>query len=159
MEQWLWFAHSRAPISLDLLALLLLIALPIQIMSLLLVWRWKAYRAHKYLQLGIAGILGPAVLGFEIQIRVQGWRHLAEISPYYDSFVLPALVFHLIWAIPALLLWIFTIIGAMKNFARSPRPSRYSIIHKRMGRLAVIAMMGTGITGWLFYWLAFLATA
>jgi len=158
MKHWFWFEQSRAPISLDILAIVLLIIVPIQLLSLLLLWRRKAYRGHMILQLVIASLLGPAVLAFEIQIRIYGWRHLAELSPYYDSWVLPALVFHLIWAIPALLLWVFMIYGALKNFGLSPKPSKYSIIHKRMGRLAVITMMGTGLTGWLFYWLAFLAT-
>lgn len=158
MKQWFWFEQSRAPISLDILAVVLLIFVPIQLISLFLLWRRKSYRGHMVLQLIIASLLGPAVIAFEIQIRLSGWRHLAELSPHYDNWVLPALVFHLIWAIPALILWILTIYGALKNFGLSPKPGKYSIIHKKMGRFAVITMMGTGLTGWLFYWLAFLAT-
>lgn len=158
MKEWLWFAQSRAPISLDILALVLLILLPLQIISLLLLKGKRSYRGHMIMQVIMTAILGPALIAFEIQIRISGWRHLAELSPYYDNWVLPALLFHLIWAIPAVLLWIVAIYGAFKNFGLSPRPGRYSMIHKRMGRLAVLTMVGTGLSGWLFYWLAFIAT-
>jgi uncharacterized membrane protein YozB (DUF420 family) len=131
--------------------------LPILILSWLVVRYRRQYRFHMWLQSVMGGVLGVVILTFEIEIRLYGWRHLAAPSPYYDDWVLPALVLHLIFAIPALLFWVLTIFGAFKNYGRSPRPSRYSIIHKKTGRLAMVLMGGTGATGWLFYWLAFIA--
>lgn len=146
---------SRAPLTIDVLAYLILMIVPLQILSIsLLRWR-RTYNLHKYLQL-IMGIgLGLVLLAFEIEMRLVGWRQYAEDSPLYDTWLLPALVLHLIFAIPTLFLWIVTIYGAIKNFPSSPKPSKYSIIHKRFGRLAAWMMLATAITGWLFYYLAF----
>ncbi len=146
---------SRAPFIIDLLAYLIVMIIPLQLLSYMLV-RWRrTYRFHKWMQIGMGVALGLVLLVFEIEMRLIGWRRYAEDSPLYDSWVLPALLLHLIFAIPTLLLWIATIYGALKNFPSSPKPSKYSIIHKRLGRLAAWLMLATALTGWLFYYLAF----
>ena len=149
---------SRAPLSVDSLALAMLLVIPLMILSIYLVRGKKLYLVHKWIQtllgLGLAAIL----LVFEIKMRLIGWRDYAEDSPYYDSFVLPSLVLHLLVAVPTFFLWIFTIVGAWKNFQSSPKPSKYSMIHKRMARLSAGLMILTTLTGWLFYGLAFIAS-
>ena len=147
---------SRAPIIIDLMAVALAFILPLLASSILLVKK-RRYRAHKWLQCAIGASMGAMLLVFEYEMRTMGWREIAEDSPYYETYVMPALILHLIFAIPTFLLWVLVIFGARKNFEKSPKPSKYSMIHMRMGRLAFYLSFGTGFTAWLFYWLAFVA--
>lgn len=150
------FLGTRAPLILDIMAVSLLLVFALQVLSIALV-RAKRYKAHKRIQLSVGWIMGFILIGFEVQMRLVGWRHLAEDSPYFDTFLYPLLLLHLIFAIPTFLLWIITIYGAVKNFDMSPRPSKYSIIHKRFGKLSVALSMGTCLTAWMFYWIAFVS--
>jgi putative membrane protein len=100
---------------------------------------------------------------FEIDIRVNGWEERAEPSPYFDAankFTCPAglsLVVHLSFAVPTLVLWIVVVVQALRKFSNPPAPGLHSRWHARMGMLAAFGMVMTAITGWLFYWLAFVA--
>lgn len=146
---------SRAPPGINALAFTALCVLPFLALSLSLV-RWgRAYRWHRLLQTTTAAALLVALILFEWQVRLEGWRLYAEDSIYYDSWVTPALVFHLCFAAPTLGLWIVTLSGAWKNFPRPTKPGKYSIIHKRLGRLAAGSLVGTAISGWIFYYVAF----
>lgn len=147
---------SRAPIIIDLMAVLLLFVLPAIGLSIFLVKK-RFYRSHKYIQLGIGILMGTVLMFFEYEMRTMGWRDYAEDSPFYESYVMPVLVLHLLFAIPTFILWIVTIYGAVKNFDKSPKPSKYSMIHKRMGRLVGYLSIGTTLTAWLFYYLAFVS--
>ena len=147
---------SRAPIVVDLMAILLVLVLPLILTSVLFAKRGQ-YLVHKRIQMLIAMVMGVLILGFEYEMRTMGWRHIAEDSPYYESYVMPALIIHLLFAIPTFVLWTITIFGALKNFAGVPKPSSYSMIHRRMGKMASYLSYGTGVTAWLFYWLAFVA--
>ncbi len=150
------FLGTRAPFILDILAISLVFVIFFQILSIILV-KARHYGVHKKIQLVTGWGIGFLIIGFELQMRIIGWRHLAEDSPYFDSFLYPSLLLHLIFAIPTFLLWVFTIYGAIKNFDVSPRPSKYSIIHKRFGKLSFALTIGTCSTAWLFYWLAFVS--
>ena len=147
---------SRAPIIIDIMAVTLLFVLPAIALSIFLVKK-RFYKTHKYMQLGIGTLMGGLLLVFEIEMRTMGWRSIAEDSPFYETYVMPALIFHLIFAIPTFILWVLVIFGAIKNFEKQPKPAKYSMIHKRMGRLASYLSFGTTCTAWLFYWLAFVA--
>jgi hypothetical protein len=46
---------------------------------------------------------------------------------------------------------------ALANFACPPRPSAHSRFHARWGMIAAIDMALTTVSGWIFYWLAFVA--
>ncbi|SMF50045.1 Protein of unknown function [Pseudobacteriovorax antillogorgiicola] len=145
---------SRAPIVVDIMAVVLVLVLPAIVLSIVLAKR-RQYLLHKRIQQVIAVVMGILIIGFEYEMRTMGWRQIAEDSPYYDSYVMPALIVHLLFAIPTFVLWILVVYGAAKNFGTPPKPSKYSMIHKRMGRAASYLSFGTGITAWLFYWLAF----
>ncbi len=101
-------------------------------------------------------MLGVVVL-FELEVRIYGWRQFAEPSPFYDTILFPVLYVHLFFAISTPLLWIYTIVGAVRRFAKPPRPNDYSPRHRRVARLAAIAMLCTAFTSWTFYYLAFVA--
>ena len=49
------------------------------------------------------------------------------------------------------------IIQALRKFPSPPKPGPHSAAHKRWAWLATIAMVGTAVTGWAFYYLAFVA--
>ena len=150
------FLGTRAPLILDILAICLIFVLGLQMFSIVMV-KTKRYGIHKKIQLGIGVVVGFFLIGFELQMRFFGWRHLAEDSPYFNTLLYPSLLLHLVFAIPTFILWIVTIFGAIKNFDVSPRPSKYSIIHKRFGKLSFVLTVGTCLTAWLFYWLAFVS--
>ena len=150
------FLGTRAPLILDIIAVMLVLVILLQGFSIYLVKR-RAYNWHKRIQLGIGYGMGALLLWFEVQMRLVGWRHLAEDSEYFDTYLYPVLLLHLVFAIPTFLLWIVTIYGALKNFSKPPKPSKYSMIHKRLGKISLIFSSGTIVTAWLFYWLAFVS--
>ena len=115
---------------------------------------------HKRIQLALAATLLVTVAAFEVDMRfiTKDWRTLAEASPYYASNIVDySLWIHLCFAVPTPLLWIFVIVRALKKFPQPAAPCAYSSRHVLWGRTAAGAMLMTAVTGWLFYWLAFVA--
>jgi putative membrane protein len=131
----------------------------------------RQYAWHKRLQLTMATVLLIAVLLFEVDIRINGWEQRAAGipsgtgSPYFDpehKWTSPAgvaLLVHLSFAIPTLLLWTIVVIQALRKFSRPPQPGVHSRWHVRWATLGAAGMVLTALTGWMFYWLAFVATA
>lgn len=115
---------------------------------------------HKRTQLTLAAVLLVAVTAFEIDLNLvtKDWRPLAEPSPYYASGIVSySLWIHLCFAVPTPLLWIFVIVQALRKFPQPPAACPYSRQHLLWGRVAAFAMLMTAVTGWVFYWLAFVA--
>ncbi|MDZ4818625.1 MAG: DUF420 domain-containing protein, partial [Planctomycetota bacterium] len=92
-----------------------------------------------------------------VDVRLHGWRQNAEASPYYTTWLNPVLYVHLAFAISTTLLWIYTIVTAVRRFARPAAPGPYSAQHKRVAKAAALGMCLTAVTGWIFYWMAFVA--
>ena len=63
-----------------------------------------------------------------------------------------------LFAVSTVALWIAVIIQALRHFPSPPRPNEHSRWHQTVGKLAAYDMTLTAITGWLFYWLAFVAS-
>lgn len=148
---------SRASGILDLVALSLVIILPALGYSLYLVRVKRNYEAHRKLQIALSVVLVVAVAIFEVDMRVHGWRQYAEASPFYENLVEPVLWIHLFFAVSTTLLWIYVIIGALRNFPKPALPNEYSAKHRTVARLAALDMLLTAITGWAFYLIAFVA--
>ena len=153
------FLGTRASLMLDVVFVAMLLVLPILAVSIFLVKRGH-YALHKKIQLFLGTVLLAAVTAFEVDMRFfTDWEQLAEPSPYYRtegwSTVWTALCVHLAFAIPAAFLWAFVIIQALRKYPTPPAPSSHSASHKRWGWLAAICMVMTAVTGWIFYWLAF----
>jgi len=146
---------SRATLMLDVVALSMFAVVPTMIWSIWLAKRGR-FSLHRKVNLGIAGLLLGAVTLFEIDIRLHGWRHLAEASVVYDTLVEPVLYLHLVFAIVTTLLWIITVAGALRRFKSRPEPGPYSPAHRRIAKLAAYGMCGTAATGWAFYIVAFM---
>lgn len=148
---------SRAPLALDLISLVMLVVVPVLTWSLYLVRSRHDYRLHKAVQIWTGVGLGAALLVFEVDVRLHGWRLGAKASPYYDTWLFPVFYVHLGAAITTTLLWIYTLTTALKGFPSPPRPGGESRRHRRVTGLAALGMYGTAVTGWTFYWMAFIA--
>ncbi len=158
------FLGSRGSFMLDVVFLAMFVVVPVLLTSIFLVKARRQFALHKRLQIVTASVLLVAVLLFELDIRLNGWEHRAEPSPYFDTankWGCPAgvsLIVHLSFAVPTLLLWVVVVVQALRNFSRPPLPDPHSRWHARWGWLAALGMVLTAVTGWVFYWLAFMAT-
>lgn len=156
------FLGTRASLMLDVVALAMVLLVPILAVSIYLVKVRKQYALHKKIQLALGMVLLVTVTIFEVDVRINGWRHRAEASPYAShegstDWVMVSLAIHLCFAVSSALLWIAVIFRALKNFPVPPVPGPHSAWHKRWAWMAAIDMSCTAVTGWVFYYLAFVA--
>lgn len=142
---------------LDLVVLGMIVVVAVLLTSVYLVRFKQKYRLHKQIQVSLGLLLLIVVTAFEVEMRFfVNWRDLAQASAYYESGVVDrALWIHLCFAIPTPFLWIYVIVGALRNFDKDPRPNGYSPKHKRLAWIAVWGMVLTAVTGWVFFVLAF----
>jgi uncharacterized membrane protein YozB (DUF420 family) len=152
------FLGTRASLMLDVVFLAMFLVLPVLGVSIAMVRFRKNYAWHKRAQLILAAVLLLAVAAFEIDMQlVSGWRDRAEPSPFWKTGVMTGLYVHLVFSISTFFLWLYVVTGALRNIPRPPRPSAYSRRHTLWARLAAIDLVFTALTGWAFYWLAFVA--
>jgi putative membrane protein len=155
---------SRGSLMLDVVLVAMFVVVPLLAASIYLVKYRRDYALHKRLQLAMAAVLLVAVLLFELDIRINGWEQRASPSPYFDAaskWTCPAgvsLIVHLSFAVPTLVLWTIVVIQALRKFSRPPLPGAHSQWHARWAMIGAVGMVLTALTGWLFYWLAFVAT-
>lgn len=151
------FLGTRASLMLDILVLAMLVVVVILSWSVYLVKYRHRYQLHKWIQvtLGVAVLI--VVVLFEIDIRINGWelRAAGVEGGRAPATVWYALYVHLVFAISSLILWPVTIILALRNFPNPPHPGAHSRVHVPLARVAAFDMIMTAITGWVFYWLAF----
>lgn len=155
-EFWLMFYTAKAPLTMKIILFVLPVLLFIQFFSVVAV-KIHRYSLHRFLQMAISLVMGVWLIFFELDVRIIGWRSYAQHSPFYDSWLFPALMLHVCFAIPFVLMWFSTLYGALKNFKKSAMSPKYSMMHKRMGTGSLLAFLGTAVSGVLFYWLAFVA--
>jgi putative membrane protein len=175
------FLGTRASIMLDVVFLAMFAIIPLMSWSIWLVRHRQHYALHKRIQLGLGLLLAVAVGLFEIDMRfISGWRDRAQPSPYYSTssdpgpvqffffkellrldevpgWVVTSLGIHLVFATTTALLWIVVIVRALRRFPKPPAPGAHSRAHVFWARLAAWDMLLTAVTGWIFYWLAFVA--
>ena len=123
----------------------------------------RMYQLHKLIQLTLASSLLIVLVLFEVDVHfIDNWMSRADASPYYDSatrsgLVVYALGVHLLFATTTFVLWLVIVLNALAHFPSPPRPGNHSGFHRRWGPVAAIDMVLTTLSGWLFYWLAFVA--
>ena len=142
---------------LDVVALAMVAVVPLLSWSIYLVKKQRNFTWHRRDQLTLGWILLVTVALFEIDIRMNGWRQFAQASPYYGNWLTPVLIVHVSIAISTTLLWAYTLVGAVRRFPRPLQPGDYSPKHKRIARIAALSMYLTAVTGWTFYYMAFVA--
>lgn len=158
------FLGTRASFMLDFVFLAMFLVLPVMGFSIWIVKFRRQYVWHKRLQLILGVVLLLAVTAFELDIRVseyqgQPWSSRAFVPPATAPapMVYNVLYVHLCFAVSTSVLWIFVIAQALRKFDSVPMPNAYSPRHMFWARLAALDMGLTACTGWLFYYLAFVA--
>ena len=157
------FLGTRGSIMLDFVFLAMFAVVPVLMVSIYLV-KCGRYQLHKWIQIVTGAVLLLAVLAFEVDMRFfTDWELRAAPSPYYTvdgewNAVWYALVLHLFTAIPAPVLWTVVIVRAVRRFPNPPAPGAHSPSHIRWAWVATVAMVLTSVSGWVFYYLAFVAT-
>ena len=157
------FLPWRGPFMLDVIVIAMVFVLIALAWSLYSVKCRNRYQRHKVTQLCLTGGLLILLLFFEIDIQFfENWRQRADASPYYDAatrsgLAVYSLWIHLFFATTTLALWLLLILQALIHFPNPPRPNSHSRYHARWGMVAAIDMLLTAVTGWVFYFLAFVA--
>jgi putative membrane protein len=157
------FLPWRGPFMLDAIVIGMVFVLIALAWSIYSVKYRHRYQRHKITQLCLSGGLLILLILFEIDIQfLENWRARADLSPYYDAatrsgLVVQSLGIHLFFATTTLALWLLIIVRALKQFPNPPGPNRHSSFHARWGMVAAIDMVLTAVTGWVFYYLAFVA--
>ncbi len=156
------FLPTRGTFMLDFVFLAMIAIIPVMVWSIYLVRYQRRYELHKRVQVSLALVLLVAVVLFEVDVRFfTDWETLAVASPYFEPdawcTVWYALVVHLVFAVPTPFIWAFVITQALRRFPRPAAPSAYSRQHIFRARVAAAGMVMTAVTGWVFYWLAFVA--
>ncbi|WP_425398368.1 DUF420 domain-containing protein [Aeoliella sp.] len=158
------FLGTRASLMLDVVFVAMFAVIPVMGVSIAMARYKQRWQLHKTIQLTLATVLLVAVVAFEVDMQfVTDWELRAEPSPYFtmdhkwSSPVGVSLLIHLFFAVPTAFIWVYVVSGAVNRFPQPPTPSDYSARHKLWGRIAAIEMTMTAITGWVFYYLAFVA--
>jgi hypothetical protein len=151
------FLGTRATLMLDVLCLAMLGVVLVLGWSVYQVKVHRRYRVHKWTQVTLGAILLVVVILFEIDIRLHGWERRAAVDAggRPADVVWYALYVHLVFAVTSILLWPITIFLALRNFPNPPAPGPHSRIHVPLARLSALDMVMTAVTGWIFYWMAF----
>ncbi len=142
---------------LDVLVLGMLAVVVVLCWSVYQVKVHRRYRLHKWTQLGLGAALLIVVVLFEIDVRLHGWEMRASgvEGGRAPAVVWYALCVHLVFAVSSTILWPVTIFLALRNFPSPPRPGVHSRVHVPLARTAAALMVVTAVTGWVFYWVAF----
>jgi hypothetical protein len=156
------FLGTRGSFMLDLVFVAMFVALPAMFFSIWLARYRSRYAIHKKAQIMIGAVLLVTVVAFELEIRLKGWTHRAEPSPFWkegrwNDWIDFSLATHLMFAIPTPILWVLTIVLAWWHFGTVPTPGPHSRVHVILGRISAASLGMTAVTGWIFYWLAFAA--
>lgn len=153
------FLPARGSFMLDLIVVAMLVVSVVMLVSVALVRYGKLHRVHRAIQTGLAVLLLLAIIGFEIDLRFfTNWRELARPSPWFESgWVDRMLWLHLAFAIPTPFVWGVVVWQALRNYADGFPDPQHRARHRLGGRIAVALMLLTAVTGWVFYWFAFVA--
>jgi putative membrane protein len=157
------FLPGRASLMLDVVVVAMFFVLLALGFSVYSVKYRRRYTRHKLIQVTLASTLLAVLLLFEIDVHfIDKWMVRADASPYFDAttksgLVVYALAIHLVFATTTFALWLTVILRAWTNFPTPPGPNEHSRFHRRWGSVAALDMVMTTLTGWVFYWLAFVA--
>lgn len=116
------------------------------------------YMLHKRIQLTMFIILFIVVLLFEYDMKQNGGIfEMVKGSTYEGTFFLNfTIYFHTFLSITTSLIWTFLIVASLIKFGKPPRPGKFSKTHKLWGKIGMLDMALTCITGLLLYIFGFL---
>ncbi|MCA9064849.1 MAG: DUF420 domain-containing protein [Planctomycetaceae bacterium] len=158
------FLGYKTSFMLDFVVCALVIVVPLLLISLFQVRYRRAFETHRKMQLLLAIILLAAVGAFEVDLQLihGGWENIVAkqglegdaLATRVDQ-IRPWLWFHLMFAITTPVLWIATIIAALRNFGRPAAPGAHSRVHRMLGWASTVDITLTSVTGLIFYYVAF----
>lgn len=157
------FLGTRAPFMFDVVFTAMFLVLPAMVWAIREVRVKRNFARHRQIMTVLVSVLAVTVVAFEVDIRFfHPWQEYARESrfyetPWYSSTVGIVLIIHLCFAISTTILWAVVSVRAWRRFPRPPRPSEHSRFHVPWAWLAAIDMVLTAVTGWIFYWMAFVA--
>lgn len=162
------FLGTRGSLMLDFVVVAMFFVLLAMSVSIWLVRYRRQLEWHKRIQLTLGVVLLVALAAFEVDMQfLTEWEARAAESPFFpddyksggkwSSVVGTSLAIHLCFAIPTAVLWVWVIVGALRNFPKTLGPNEYSPRHIVLARIAAFTMTMTAVTGWIFYWLAFVS--
>lgn len=158
------FLGYRASLMLDFVVCALAALVPLLLVSIRLAKSGR-YLAHRTMQWGLAMTLLVAVAAFEIDVQLVhgGWEQIVNRPDMPErrtgaelTAIRQMLWVHLVFAISTPLLWIATLVLAGRGFSTPPMPGKHSSVHKKLGWLAALDLVATSVTGWVFYYMAFM---
>lgn len=153
------FLPTRGSWMLDFVAVLMVAVVVLLAYSIYVVRSKRNFSLHRNMQLAIASSLAIALVAFEVDIRMfTDWRELAKSSAFYESgWVDRMLAIHLCFAIPTPIVWAAVIWVSLRRFKNGFEQGAFNRWHRIAGRIGAVMMFGTSVTGWTFYYLAFVA--
>jgi len=156
------FLGYRTSFMLDAVVCALVLVVPVLVVSLYLVKVRRNYTAHRNLQIGLGIVLLITVAAFEIDIQqIQGgWENVVakrevKLTPGQLASARNVLWVHLVFAVSSPLLWLVTIVLAVRRIPHPPGPSAHSPLHKKLGWASTCDLVLTAVTGLWFYYVAF----
>ena len=122
------FLGTRGSFMLDFVFLAMFAVVPIMGISIYLVKYRRQFQLHRRIQISLGLILLLAVAAFEVDMRINGWKHLAEPSAYWvdgawNDWIDYGLAIHLLFAVPTPIIWCVVIVKAMRRFSNPPEPN------------------------------------
>ena len=150
------FYGTSADILMDLLVTVQIVIVPMLIWSFVSA-RKGNYQRHKNIQILLASAIGVAVIAFEIDVRLSGgaMEMFKSSSLYNGTFLWVFLGIHLFISTTTAIIWIWLMILSFKRFPNPPVPNDFSAKHRFWGKLGMIGMTLTGLTGIGVYILGF----
>jgi putative membrane protein len=154
---WNGFLGTRASLMLDVVCLAMVLVVLVLGWSIRLVRCQRRYELHKRIQLTLAVMLVIVLSAFETDVRLHGWQERAagEIGGEASTAVITALSIHLFFAVTTVVLWVVVLARAWRRFPNPAAPNEHSKFHRRWARLAAWDLVLTTVTGWVFYFMAF----
>jgi putative membrane protein len=151
------FLGTRAPLMIDVVCVAMIGVVLVLAWSIYQVKVRRRYQLHKWTQITLGAVVLVVVILFEVDIRLHGWEERAANTGggRPAPIVFTALYVHLVFAISTVILWPITIGLAAANFGEPPAPGLHSRVHVPLARTAAADMVLTALSGWIFYWLAF----
>jgi len=152
------FLPTRGSIMIDFVFVAMFAIVLVLGYSIYLVRVQKNFWLHKWIQIVTAIVLLLAVVAFEVDMRFfTDWQALAEPSSFGMTVVKTLLAIHLVFAIPTPILWAVVIWRAVLKFPSPVAPNEHSASHRFWAWISAIGMIMTAVTGWIFYYAAFVA--
>ena len=159
------FLGYNSSFMLDAVVCALVLIVPALLFSLYLVKIRRNYVGHRNMQLTLGIVLLLAVGAFEVDIRLHGGWELIVNKPGQEvrlageslEYATRVLWVHLVFAVSTPLLWLATIVLALRRFPSPPAPGDHSRLHKKLGWLSTVDIALTSLTGLYWYYVAFVA--